>query len=117
MFVRCWRLRLPRRLTHHPDRHHHHLPSCSSLTQAKRLLRPGGWIAISDFTVTPSHSCLTRTMWPAILGTDGVRPSVKHIATLESMFKPVHLVVDKGGFPYVPLLEAPFYYFVGKKSA
>ena len=74
------------------------------------------YIAISDFTVTPEHSMFTRNFWPAVFKQDGVRPNVEHLLTLRSMFSEVHCEVSKGGFPYVPLLKAPFYYFVGQKA-
>jgi S-adenosylmethionine-diacylgycerolhomoserine-N-methlytransferase len=80
-----------------------------------RLLRPGGYIAVSDFTITPEHSVFTRYFWPAIFKNDGVHLRTEHIETLSRMFTPVHLKVEKGGFPYIPLLKAPFYYFVGQK--
>lgn len=51
-----------------------------------------------------------------ILGTDGVRPNTQHITALRAMFREVHCTVDRGGFPYIPLLKAPFYFFVGQKS-
>ena len=69
--------------------------------QAYSLLKPGGYIAVSDFTVTPSHSLLTRIFWPAVLGLDGVRPSTEHIAYLDSKFQRMHCLVEKGGFPYM----------------
>jgi hypothetical protein len=65
------------------------------------LLKPGGYIAVSDFTVTPQHNALTRFLWPFILGQDGVRPSTEHIPYLDARFSQVHLTVDRGGFPYV----------------
>lgn len=83
--------------------------------QAYQLLRPGGYFAISDFTVTPEHNIWTRNAWPMILGTDGVRPNTQHITALRAMFREVHCTVDRGGFPYIPLLKAPFYFFVGQK--
>ena len=46
-----------------------------------------------------------------------MRLQAAHLVALRTMFKQVHVEVDKGGFPYVPLLKAPFYYFVGRKAA
>jgi S-adenosylmethionine-diacylgycerolhomoserine-N-methlytransferase len=88
-----------------------------ALQQARLLLKPEtGYIAISDFTVTPEHSWLTRFMWPRIFKTDGVNLNPRHIEVLSEMFEPMHLELSKGGFPYVPLLKAPFYVFVGRKT-
>lgn len=87
----------------------------AALANALRLLKPGGYIAISDFTVRPEHSAFTRALWPAVFKTDGVRPSPDHIDTLDAMFTRVHCEVAKGGFPYVPLLKAPYYFYVGRK--
>jgi len=87
-----------------------------SRAQAYSLLKPGGYFAISDFTVTPEHNVLTRTLWPAIFSNDGVRPTVEHIPALRALFREVHCTVDKGGFPYIPLLKAPYYFFVGQKA-
>jgi S-adenosylmethionine-diacylgycerolhomoserine-N-methlytransferase len=87
----------------------------AALDNALRLLKPGGHFAISDFTVTPENSCVTRNFWPLVLGTDGIHPTSAHIETLRELFDEKHLHVDRGGFPYVPLLKAPFYYFVGQK--
>ena len=63
---------------------------------------------MSDFTITPDHSLLTRTLWPAIFKLDGVKLRTEHIPTLQAMFKEVHVEVHRGGFPYVPLLTAPY---------
>jgi len=89
----------------------------AALQNAYSLLRPGGYFAISDFTVTPEHSLFTRTFWPAVFKQDGVRPTVDHLPALRKLFNEVHVKVDVGGFPYVPFLKAPFYFFVGQKGA
>ena len=81
--------------------HHHTRPLALACAQAVHLLKPGGYIAVSDFTVTPQHNSFTRFLWPFILGQDGVRPSTKHIPYLNARFTEVHLTVDRGGFPYV----------------
>lgn len=84
--------------------------------QAYNMLRPGGYIAMSDFTVRPEHSAITRSFWPAVFKSDGIRPCTDHVDTLRAMFREVACNVESGGFPYVPLLEAPYYYFVGQKK-
>lgn len=78
-------------------------------------MRPGGYIAISDFTITSEHSLLTRTMWPFIFAHDGVRLTTDHLAHLRARFREVHCTVDRGGFPWIPLLKCPFYFFIGRK--
>lgn len=88
----------------------------AALRNAYSLLRPGGYIAISDFTVRPEHSWFTRKFWPAVFKQDGVRPCVDHLDTLNKMFKQVHQSVEFGGFPYIPLLKAPYYFFIGQKA-
>lgn len=87
----------------------------AALANALRLLKPGGHIAISDFTVTPEHSWLSRAFWPRFFAVDNVRLTTEHIGALRELFPQVHLHVDKGGLPWVPLLKAPYYFYVGKK--
>lgn len=87
----------------------------AALANAARMLKPGGHFAISDFTVTPEHSWVTRAFWPRFFALDNVVLSPDHIAALREAFPQVHLHVDKGGFPYVPLAKAPFYFYVGQK--
>lgn len=88
-----------------------------ALQVAKTLLKPGGFIAIGDFTVTKKHSLWTRTFWPFIFQHDGVNLNAQHIQMLRATFDEVHRQVNWGGFPYVPLLQCPYYVFVGRKSA
>ena len=84
--------------------------------QAKRLLKPGGYFAISDFTITPELSLFTRTVWPAIFAHDGVHLNMDHLITLREMFTEVHCTVDRGGFPWIPVLKAPYYFAVFQKK-
>lgn len=89
----------------------------AALRNAYNLLRPGGHIAVSDFTVRPENSWVTRVFWPAVFANDNVFPREAHVDTLDTMFQQVHYKLEKGGFPYTPLLKAPFYYYVGQKRA
>lgn len=89
----------------------------AALRNAYALLRPGGYIAVSDFTVRPENSWITRILWPYIFAKDNVYPREAHVDALETMFQTVHYKLEKGGFPYVPFLKSPYYYFVGQKRA
>jgi S-adenosylmethionine:diacylglycerol 3-amino-3-carboxypropyl transferase/ubiquinone/menaquinone biosynthesis C-methylase UbiE len=86
-----------------------------SLDIALRMLKPGGYIAVSDFTVTRQHSFITRMFWPFVFKHDHVILRPEHTETLKAMFQEVKTHVDVGGFPYVPLLKCPWYYYVGRK--
>jgi S-adenosylmethionine-diacylgycerolhomoserine-N-methlytransferase len=88
----------------------------AALKNAYNLLRPGGYIAVSDFTIRPEHSAFTRTFWPTVFKNDHVILRTEHIDTLDRMFSRVHLQVERGGFPYVPLLKCPYYFYVGQKT-
>lgn len=90
----------------------------AALDHAYSLLKPGGIIAIGDFTVTKQHSWFTRSLWPAIFSLDGIKLSTEHIPQLETMFKRLACKVRRGGFPYlnwIPFAQCPFYHFVGQK--
>jgi len=88
-----------------------------SLEIAMRMLKPGGYIAVADFTVTKDHDALTRNLWPFIFKHDHVHLRTEHTEHLCKSFEKIKLQVETGGFPYVPLLKCPYYYFVGRKAA
>ena len=88
-----------------------------ALQAAYDMLRPGGIIAITDFTVLPSafQSPVMRTLFSRTFAIDGVRLSEQHRKELVDMFAPCVNEVRWGGFPYIPLLSCPYYVFVGRK--
>jgi S-adenosylmethionine-diacylgycerolhomoserine-N-methlytransferase len=61
------------------------------------------------------HGWLTRSLIPVWFATDNVHPSRDHLPYLESRFETVRLDEDRAAIPYVPLLKAPYYRFVGRK--
>jgi len=86
-----------------------------SLEIAMKMLKPGGYIGISDFTVHEKKP-LERRFWQWVFHHDNVHPSEKHIPKLRSLFNEVICEKKYGGFPYVPgFAKAPYYFFVGQK--
>ena len=74
----------------------------AALNNAYRMLRPGGYIAVADFTITPESGAWNRALWPAVFKLDHVNLNEDHITTLSAMFRKVNLGVSAGGFPWVP---------------
>ena len=95
------------------------------IDNASAMLTPGGIIGVVDFYVSPvnppagrvRHDWLTRKMWPAWFGHDGVRLSPDHLNYLQEKFETRHLSECRARVPYIPLVTAPYYVFVGRKRA
>ncbi|MFO0927433.1 MAG: class I SAM-dependent methyltransferase [Gemmataceae bacterium] len=93
--------------------------------RARMLLKPGGTIGVVDFYVARKwpaagmrrHSWFTRTFWPTWFGFDNVFPSPDHLPWLQTHFETVRLEERTGKVPYMPLVRAPYYLFVGRKGA
>lgn len=96
-----------------------------AVDQALKLLKPGGVIGVVDFFVArkyPSenltkHRWFTRTVWPAWFASDNVFLSADHIPYLQSRFEAVRLEQRRGKIPYLPLVRAPYYWFIGRKPS
>jgi S-adenosylmethionine-diacylgycerolhomoserine-N-methlytransferase len=88
------------------------------------MLRPGGTIGVVDFYVSPArppagrvrHGWLSRTMWPAWFRHDGVRLCADHLTYLQQRFETRHLSECRARVPYLPLVTAPYYVFIGRKT-
>jgi S-adenosylmethionine-diacylgycerolhomoserine-N-methlytransferase len=97
----------------------------AALDNALVLLKPGGVIGIVDFYVSrkyPSdglakHPWRTRHFWPTWFASDNVHPSPDHLPYLQHRFKTLHLSEHRGKVPYLPLVRAPYYLFIGQKTA
>jgi S-adenosylmethionine-diacylgycerolhomoserine-N-methlytransferase len=94
------------------------------IDNAAAMLRPGGTIGVVDFYVSPPnppagrarHGWLTRTLWPAWFRHDGVRLSADHLNYLQQKFETCELSERRARVPYLPLVTAPYYVFIGRKS-
>ena len=88
-----------------------------ALDAAYKMLKPGGILAICDFTVLPApfQAPVLKQLFTRVFAVDGVKLSEQHRQQLVNMFTPCVNEVRWGGFPYIPLLKCPFYTFVGRK--
>jgi len=89
-----------------------------AVDNALAMLRPGGWIGSADFHLSRTrHGATARAFWRAWFGHNAVHPSPDHLPYLSHRARPVHVSERAGPIPYVPLLRAPYYLFVGQKPA
>ena len=96
----------------------------AAIDNAWRMLKPGGTIGVVDFYVSRKHpeehrrrhGWFTRTFWPTWFASDNVFPSPDHFPYLAGQFDPVHVEEHAGKIPWLPLVRAPYYLFVGRKS-
>ncbi|WP_437230637.1 class I SAM-dependent methyltransferase [Planctomicrobium sp. SH661] len=94
-----------------------------AIDHAYSLLKPGGTLGVVDFYVSrkypqterKQHAWSTRTFWPTWFGTDNVFLSPDHIPYLQNKFEVVRLEERTGKIPYLPLIRAPHYVFIGRK--
>lgn len=94
-----------------------------AIDHAFSLLKPGGHIGVVDFYVSRKHAAevnkqhpwSTRTFWATWFASDNVFLSPDHIPFLQSRFETVVLEERRGKIPYLPLIRAPHYLYVGRK--
>ncbi|MDO4582926.1 MAG: class I SAM-dependent methyltransferase [Planctomycetia bacterium] len=97
----------------------------AAMDNALRILKPGGTIGIVDFYVARKwpaenhrkHSWFTRSYWPVHFSTDNVFLSGDHLPYLERHFETLRLQEFYAKIPYIPLIRAPYYIYLGKKPA
>ena len=95
----------------------------AAIENAYKILKPGGHIGVADFYISHKwpaeslkrHRWFTRTIWPPWFATDNVFPSPDHLPFLRHHFDQVALEENANRLPYVPLIKAPYYVFVGQK--
>jgi S-adenosylmethionine-diacylgycerolhomoserine-N-methlytransferase len=94
----------------------------AALENARKLLKPGGHLAVVDFYVARKypapghqrHSWLSRVFWPAWLGLDNVFPSPDHVPYLHRHFETVYFSEQRARMRYFPLARVPYYLYVGR---
>lgn len=96
----------------------------AAMDNALRILCPGGKIGVVDFYVArkwaaeehAKHSWFTRNYWPVHFSTDNVFLSHDHVPYLERHFEKQLLSESWLKIPYIPIVRAPYYIFIGKKA-
>lgn len=94
-----------------------------ALTNALNMLKPGGKLGVVDFYVAEGNDRLAhahqgaieRWFWTHWFGHDQVRLSPAHLGTLNLITTRQHQHEGRGALPYLPILRAPYYVFVGAK--
>jgi S-adenosylmethionine-diacylgycerolhomoserine-N-methlytransferase len=94
-----------------------------AIDQVYRLLRRGGRIGVVDYYVSRKwpaagqrkHARWQRFFWPYWFSWENVFPSADHLPFLQSRFATIRLEERLGRMPYMPLVRAPYYLFVGCK--
>ncbi|MEX2027253.1 MAG: class I SAM-dependent methyltransferase [Pirellulaceae bacterium] len=97
----------------------------AAIENALSILKPGGLIGVVDFYIARKfprdglarHRWLTRTFWPTWFAMDNVFPSTDHVPFLHRHFEPLSFEERVAKVPYIPLLRAPYYWFVGRKRS
>lgn len=84
-----------------------------AIANALAMLRPGGCLAVVDFTLRPEQSPLLRRFWQTWFGHDGVRPSLDHLPALTAPLERHVLQTGRARLPYLPGLRMPYFRLVG----
>ena len=84
-----------------------------ALANARAMLKPGGVLAVVDFTVPPSQSLLLRRFWTLWFGHDGVRLDHAHVEALRAALPRHEYGEHRAPVPYIPVLEVAYYHYIG----
>lgn len=88
----------------------------ATLISAMNMLKPGGYLAVVDFTVLAQQNALSRAFWRRWFAHDGVRLEVAHLEFLQSAFPTHWWFAERTNLPYLPLLRPYHYCFIGRKA-
>ncbi|MEM9587544.1 MAG: class I SAM-dependent methyltransferase [Planctomycetota bacterium] len=96
-----------------------------AIARAEEMLKPGGLIGVTDFYVSRKHAdsagtqhgWLKRAFWTHWFANDNVFLDGERLGMLTRRFETVHRSEHYGKVPYLPLIRAPYYQFIGRKPS
>ncbi len=96
----------------------------AALSNAWAMLKPGGVIGVVDFCVPMQTASRVRPIrslagkfWKRWFAHDGVRLDPQHRAILRQLFPHNEIIERRAPVPYLPLVNVPYYLFIGRKPA
>jgi len=99
-------------------------PFHAAIDRAAQLARPDAIVAATDFYVSDKydlperqHATLTRLFWRSVFDTDGIYIGPERRAYLDHVFVREYEYNSAGHIPFVPLLQAPYYVWLGRPKA
>jgi S-adenosylmethionine-diacylgycerolhomoserine-N-methlytransferase len=96
----------------------------AAVSNAHRMLKPGGVIGVVDFyvarkypaTTARRHGWWTRTFWPTWFAHDNVFLSPDHVPFLHRHFTPIAFEEERARLGWFPLMTTPYYRFIGRRN-
>ena len=88
----------------------------AALDNAWKMLKPGGTLAVVDFTLRAEQRPLARTFWQRWFAHDGVHLDHAHTTALQARFPSGQLTIERTRLPYLPMLRVPYYRFLGRRT-
>lgn len=87
-----------------------------AIDNAYDILADDGFIGVTDFIAPSEHSLASRTFWTAFFDVDGVKLGPERRSYLKHKFLTYYEYQSVGRLPYVPLIKAPWYLWIGTKQ-
>ena len=87
-----------------------------TIQKANAYLKPGGKLAVTDFTVTEHQSSISRWWWKKMFANTHIHLNQYHIHMLQTEMNEEYLRIEDGDFPYVPYMRCPFFYGIFSKK-
>ncbi|KAG0563546.1 hypothetical protein KC19_8G040100 [Ceratodon purpureus] len=94
----------------------------AAIDNAVRHLAEDGIVGVADFFTSAKydlpnrqHSYIQRWFWRGMFDVDGIDLGPERRLYLEHQFEPVYEYNSRGKIPYLPVIQAPYYQWIGKR--
>lgn len=93
-----------------------------AIDNAVQHLAEDGIVGVADFFTSAKydlpnrqHSYLQRWFWRSLFDVDGIDLGPERRLYLEHQFEPVYEYNSRGKIPYLPVVQAPYYQWIGRR--